>query len=113
MFYGAFSETLKCCLIFFLIKTHKKKIDKIEKPIQNSQEKSSIKINITNLFIYYYFFFFMNPYLIDTSISNNTHQKNCQKTHKKKHIHLFKYKDICFCRLIGLILPYAYYIRAY
>ena len=24
----------------------------------------------------------MNPYFIDTPISNNTHQKNCQKTHK-------------------------------
>jgi hypothetical protein len=48
----------------------------------------------------------MNPYLIDTHMSNNTQPKNCQKTiktHKKKPIHLFKYKDICFYELIGLI----------
>jgi hypothetical protein len=46
----------------------------------------------------------MNHYLIDTLISNNIHKKNCQKTHKQKFIHLFKYKDICFYGIIGLIL---------
>jgi hypothetical protein len=60
----------------------------------------------------------MNPYFIDTPISNNTHKKKKMakkpiKTHKKKPIHIFKYKDICFYGLIGLILPYAYYIGAY
>jgi hypothetical protein len=44
-------------------------------------------------------------YLIDIPILNNTTKKNCLKTHKKKLIHFFKYKDICFYGLIGLILP--------
>jgi hypothetical protein len=47
-------------------------------------------------------------YLIDTPISNNTHQKNNQKTHIKKLIHLFKYKNICFYELIGLILSHHF-----
>jgi hypothetical protein len=59
----------------------------------------------------------MNPYLIDTPISNNIHKKICQKTYKnpqkKKLIHIFKYKDICFYGLIDLILLKAYYIGAY
>jgi hypothetical protein len=57
----------------------------------------------------------MNPYLIDTSISNKTHQKMIKKliqNPQEKSIHLFKYNDVCFFGLIGLLLLWAYYIGA-
>jgi hypothetical protein len=98
---------------FFLIKTYQKKLTKTHtKPTRKIKHKNKTLNKKKNLFN-----FFINPYLIDIPILNNTHQKNYQKTHKnpqeKTHIlfffyfliHLFKYKDICFYGLIGLILP--------
>jgi hypothetical protein len=51
-----------------LTKTHTKPTRKIKYKNKYYKKKNSI--------------FFANPYLIDTPISNNTHQKNCQKNHK-------------------------------
>jgi hypothetical protein len=77
MFYRILGETLKWGIFFFnqnpskkLTKTHTKPTRKIKHKNKHYKKK---KIN---------FFFFMNPYLIDTPISNNIHKKICQKTYK-------------------------------
>ena len=83
---------------FFLIKTHKKKIDK------NSREKLSTKINIIQLI----FFLCIFTSLIHLAISNNTHKKNCQKPIKPHtRVNLYTFLNIRIFAFMGeLVLFY-------
>jgi hypothetical protein len=80
-FFYSLGKILKWGL-FFLIKTHKKKLTKthtkLTRKIKHKNKHYKKQIN----------FFFYESLLIDTPISNNTHQKNCQKTHKNPHTFL-------------------------
>ena len=66
---------------FFLIKTYQK-IDKNPHKIHKKNQAQKYTLPKIKKSIFFNFFFYMNLYLIDTPISNNTHQKNCKKTHK-------------------------------